>query len=189
MHQIEPPYPAEPAAVPHGVPLTEAATLLGMNRETLRQQVRRGKVPAYKVDGHWYVDLSAIPSVAGSLSGTLPGAMNGSVNGALASASAPLSTDNAVESVLITQLHSENQVLRDDVAFLREELRRKDELLRAEQDTRRREVQELHVLLQRAQAQIPMPATAARQPDDSDEQLSAREPRRRRWWWPFGAVP
>jgi len=155
-----------------------------MNRETLRQQVRRGKVSASKIDGHWYVDVSAIPSMAGSLSGTPPSAMNGSVNGAVASASAPLSTDSTVESVLVTQLTSENQVLRDDVAFLRDELRRKDELLRAEQDTRRREVQELHVLLQRAQAQIPMPTAAAQQPDDSDEQPSAQQPRHRRWWWP-----
>lgn len=181
MYQIEPPHAVEPATVPRGTPLTEAAVLLGMNRETLRQQVRRGKVPAHKVDGHWYVDLSAVHPVAGSLSGTSAGSMNGPLTSQLASAPPLVSVDDTVEPAVITGLRSENQVLREDVAFLREELRRKDELLRAEQDTRRREVQELHVLLQRAQSQIPMP-TVGTQPEQPAEDKPAPESKRRSWW-------
>jgi hypothetical protein len=61
-------------------------------------------------------------------------------------------------------------------------------LLQGEQEARRREVQELHVLLQRAQAQIPMPTVQAGQPEATDEPAAPSERSHRRWWWPFTNV-
>ena len=189
MHGTGPSGSFAPDSTPPGVPITEAAARLGMNRETLRQQIRRGKVAACKVEGQWYVDLSSVLPLAGAL----PRSANGAPDGAVASApSAPANppssavnsaTSGTVEPTRVAQLHSENQLLREDVAFLREELRRKDELLRGEQDTRRREVSELHILLQRAQAQLALPAAAAQPVHEHQE--DHRSERHRRWWWPW----
>ena len=170
-----------------GVPITEAAARLGMNRETLRQQIRRGKVPACKIAGQWYVDLSAVPALSGALPGSPNGSLNTMVSGSVSSpdpvASSALNgaVSGVDETTLVSQLRGENRLLREDVAFLRDELQRKHELLQAEQDTRRREVSELHILLQRAQAQIPMPTLAS-----PDEQPPApKQAAKRRWWWPW----
>ena len=150
-----------------GLTVAEAAAVMGLNREALRQRIRRKKVKAHKIDGQWYVYPNMSQDLAHRLS----------------HADSPIQSTKHVHntvdySVLVDQL-------RDEVAFLRDELRRKDELFQAEQDTRRREVQELHVLLQRAQAQIPVPAVSAQQANDSDEQLTTQAAHRRRWWWPF----
>ncbi len=45
-----------------GVPLHEAAELLGVTVELLRKRAQRNTVPAYKVDGRWYVVLDGTPS-------------------------------------------------------------------------------------------------------------------------------
>ncbi|MDP9471110.1 MAG: hypothetical protein M3Q71_10670 [Chloroflexota bacterium] len=43
-----------------GVPLHEAAELLGVTVELLRKRAQRKTVPAYKVDGRWYVVLDGL---------------------------------------------------------------------------------------------------------------------------------
>jgi hypothetical protein len=166
---------AGPTVPPAGhIGIAEASRVLGISREGVRQRIRRGQLSANKVDGQWWI-VPPEPDF------TPTGTPNGL--GPNQSRVHPDTEPNRTPyRVLTTQLEADNR-------FLRQECERLHELLRAEQDTRRREVQELHVLLQRAQAQIPMPTAAARQPDDSEEQPSAQEPRRRRWWWPFGAVP
>ncbi len=46
-----------------GVPLHEAAELLGVTVELLRKRAQRKTVPAYKVDGRWYVVLDGLRDV------------------------------------------------------------------------------------------------------------------------------
>ncbi len=46
-----------------GVPLHEAAELLGVTVELLRKRAQRKTVPAYKVDGRWYVVLDGLQDV------------------------------------------------------------------------------------------------------------------------------
>ncbi len=46
-----------------GVPLHEAAEILGVTVELLRKRAQRKTVPAYKVDGRWYVVLEGSPTV------------------------------------------------------------------------------------------------------------------------------
>ncbi len=41
----------------YGVPIAEAAARLGVGVELLRKRAQRGTIPAYKVDGKWFVDL------------------------------------------------------------------------------------------------------------------------------------
>jgi hypothetical protein len=170
-----PPTLADPTALSAGhIGIAEASRVLGISREGVRQRIRRGQLAATKVDGQWWIVL---PEHDVAPIGTPNGL------GPNQSRVHPDTEPNRTPyRVLTTQLEADNR-------FLRQECERLHELLRAEQDTRRREVQELHVLLQRAQAQIPMPAAAARLPEDNDEQPPAQEPRRRRWWWPFGALP
>ncbi len=40
-----------------GVPVAEAAKLLGLNYEAVRKRIKRGTLPAYKQDDRWYVLL------------------------------------------------------------------------------------------------------------------------------------
>ncbi len=49
-----------------GVPLHEAAELLGVTVELLRKRAQRRTIPAYKVDGRWYVVLDGVPNVQGT---------------------------------------------------------------------------------------------------------------------------
>jgi len=42
-----------------GVPITEAAEQIGVTVELLRKRAQRGTIPAYKVDGRWFVVLDA----------------------------------------------------------------------------------------------------------------------------------
>ena len=46
---------------PGGVPIAEAAERLGLGVELLRKRAQRGTLPAYKVDGKWFVVLDGVP--------------------------------------------------------------------------------------------------------------------------------
>lgn len=161
---VEPVPPVAPSVLDGGLTVAQAAEVMGLSREAMRQRIRRKKVQARKIDGQWYVYPALSPTLSQVNSPT----------------TSPIQSNKPVEhtvdySVVVDQL-------RDEVAFLRDELRRKDELYRADQDTRRREVQELHVLLQRAQAQIPMPTLGAEPDQTHKEQATTTEPKRRPWW-------
>lgn len=153
------------------VGIAEASARLGISREGVRQRIRRGQLAATKIDGQWWILL---PDPTGEPTST-PTSMDPNQSRTPSN----LQPNRIPYTLLTTQLEAENQ-------FLRQECERLHELVRGEQDTRRREVQELHVLLQRAQAQIPMPTLAAPQQVD-DVQPNTPEPRRRRWWWPFSS--
>jgi hypothetical protein len=88
-----------------------------------------------------------------------------------------------VNDRLLRQLEAENSFLRQECAQLHDLIRIEQESRRREQDHHQQQVSELHVLLQRAQAQIPMPtAAASAEPQDTEP---VEETPKRRWWWPF----
>ena len=159
---------------PPGVTIAEAARALGISREAIRQRLRRGTLPATKVNGQWYIHLDqATHHEPESTASATP---EPTPTGDTRLTDPP---DGSADGVGYTRLVTH---LEQEITFMREELQRKDELLRLEQETRRREVSELHVLLQRAQAQIPLPVAAA-QPIAAPPAEPVEH--RRRWWWPW----
>ena len=154
------------------VGIAEASRLLGISREGVRQRIRRGQLDACKVDGVWWVSIApevACPPSSSRVNGapTIPnwlGPNDGTDR-------TQQSGDGTPYSLLTTQLEAEN-------TFLKQECERLHELVRSEQETRRREVSELHILLQRAQAQLPMPIP----PSTTQEPTTASPQRKRRWW-------
>jgi transposase len=135
------------------VTLQEAAARLGVGITTARRWVRNGRLKAIQEEtpqGHiWRVLL---PAAAAEAAPRAPAAAE--------------STDSTTDTGAIRELgRLEDHVtdLRLTVADLREQLARKDEELVA----RRREVQELHVLLGRAQ--LPKPVEVAATPDSESD--------------------
>ena len=183
----------------HGLTVAQAAKRLHISQAAVRQRMRRGTITAYRANGHVYV---RVPDAAqegmaevqsGAHADSTPGTTadnppNGTADATvtvLRSQPAPVETTaeavrTAVEAVTVAYTTLIEQ-LQGETAFLREELR-------AEQESRRREVSELHVLLQRAQAQIPMPTIAAPTQEQTDNQSLPQQSRRRHWWWPFSAT-
>src|SRR5215213_6042871 len=145
------------------VTLQEAAGRLGVGITTARRWVRNGRLKAIQEEtpqGHmWRVLLrAAAPEAAPSR----PAAPES------ADSTGDSTTDSTVDAGApreVGRLEAHVTDLRLTVADLREQLARKDEELVA----RRREVQELHVLLGRAQ--LPKPVEVAATPDaESDSE-------------------
>jgi hypothetical protein len=200
-----------------GLTVAAAAQALTTSREAIRQRIRRGTLQATKVDGEWRIFLehqSTSTRLASHSYGTAapPNPMPYMMDRSGATYTKPPTPYGVVDG---TNLHTPSEALdhnisdppvRDDVAavaaayqqlvaqvreenqFLKDELRRKDELFHTEQEAHRRDVSELHVLLQRAQAQIPMPTAAAQPEEHPPESPASSEQSRRRWWWPFSAL-
>ena len=53
-----------------GVPVAEAAKVLGLNYEALRKRIKRGTLPAYKEGERWYVLLDFVPDNVPDSAGT-----------------------------------------------------------------------------------------------------------------------
>ena len=179
---------ADQASTPQRVPfttegrvgITEASRLLGISREAIRQRIRRGQLDAAKIDGIWSILLDAPPP--GPTSPLYEQEPNYSA------VQVPAGSSTGVYDRLLHQIEAENQFLRQECAQLHELVRVEQEHRRREQDNHQQQVSELHVLLQRAQAQIPMPAAAAapvQEAEPVEPESSPEEPPRRRWWWPF----
>ena len=142
------------SADPSAVPLRVAAERLGISRHAARQRIRRGTLQAFIRGGRWYVylstaDTSADPSDRLSRIGPADSSTERSADG---------SADTAGD-------------LRALVATVQEENRR----LYAQLEARTREIQELHVLLQQAQAVRSLPAPSS----TTDRPVAAR---RHPWW-------
>jgi hypothetical protein len=127
--------------------LAEAATTLGVSVETIRRRVKRGQLASHHdAAGHLWIHLPD-PARQPSVNGQAPASQG---------ASHRLPDDSQPSRELVDTLQA-------TVAEQRVEL-----------EARRREVQELHVLLQRAQMlALPAPSSA--------ETLESLE-RSRPWW-------
>ena len=178
---VHPPVPPPPYPGLEGrVGIGEASRVLGITREGVRQRIRRGQLDAVKVDGQWWVQLPVGPTSTPN---------NGDPSqSAVGHTSMPSTPPTEAAYKLVTaQLEAEN-------AFLRQECERLHELVRAEQETRRREVSELHILLQRAQAAIPLPVSSAQPPaaqsdaapSSSAEPVPKPRQQHRHWWQLWG---
>ena len=134
MRRSQPAHPPAQDNSPPGIPLTQAATLLGIERETLRARIRRGKLAACKVDGQWYVQVPGprtMPRTVSSANTTLPSvdmSMDVPV-GITMGTTADMSTGTAQDGELVAELQHELAFLRDEVGFLRGELEQKNALL------------------------------------------------------------
>jgi hypothetical protein len=110
------------------VSIPEAARRLGVTQDTVRRRIRKGELTAYQEPRpQGYVWSVDIPEEK-------------------LSSEEPSYPDFKEEK-------NDVQLLREMMELLREELKTKDRQLEA----REREVQELHVLLQQAQAALPVP--------------------------------
>ena len=135
---------------PTGVTLDQAAAELGLSREAVRLRVRRGTLPGERVDGRWVVYL------------------NGWSVGATTHATS--ATDRPGRPRRPARRDAEVARLEQFVATLERERSE----LREDLDARRREVQELHILLGRAQGLVLEAGDAPT--------AHAPPPPRRPWW-------
>jgi excisionase family DNA binding protein len=118
------------------VSIDEAARLLGVSQDTIRRRIRNGELKAHQeTRPQGYVWRVILPDEELEPEG------QNHVG------------DTCLSSELVEALRNTIQRQDDAIAQLRTQLEAKDRQL----ETRAREVQELHVLLQHAQAALPAP--------------------------------
>lgn len=105
-----------------GIPIVEAAAMLGTTPDAIRKRVARGRIPGYKQGGQWY---AVVPVGVGQTD--------------RADSQATVTPDILTAPLV--------DALRDEVDYLRAQVTEKDKQLA----DRTREIQELHVILQTAQ--------------------------------------
>ena len=140
-------------------PIARAAEILGKSSRTVLRWIQSGKLPARKMDGQWYVDLS----------GVMPSERPAPAD-VMSEKDAELSDLGGEVSLLRSQLterDGEVSDLRGEVSLLRSQLIEKDGevsdlrkgigLLRSQLTEKDRQVVELHTLLGRAQKAPPNP--------------------------------
>lgn len=148
---------------PHRVTIREAAKTLGVSVDTIKRRIRVGALPAGKgSNGVWLVELpNAAPGV---MPGAMPNAVAAGVQGALPHA----------ETTLRAECSGLRERLADrdsEIAFLRDQLRSRDEQLRARDE----EIHRAHILAQQAQQQVKLFTDQRQQPPEPPK------PRWRRW--------
>lgn len=149
------------------VSLSEAAVLLGLSPDTVMRRIRAGALTGHKdAAGRWRVRLPPGAESAELAPQTAAGAESGAAT-----------AERAAEPAEVIRLQAELDGVRATLAAV--ELHR--DSLTAELEARRREVAELHVLLQQRQLPAPAPVlhTAAPLPV---EEPPARPPRVARGW-------
>lgn len=120
------------------IPIHEAAQRLGVSPDTIRRRIRRGELRATKEETpQGYIWLVEVPEDEPMQ----PYMQDGGVHGQEHRQDVQEATDGEVQA-----LRNLVDVLKAQVAIQQEEL-----------EARRREVQELHILLQQAQKALPQP--------------------------------
>ena len=167
-------------------PIARAAEILGKSSRTVLRWIQSGKLPARKLDGQWYVDLSGVmpserPAPADVMSEK--DAELSDLGGEVSLLRSQLTEKNGEVSVLkgevsmlrsqLTERDGGVSDLRGEVSLLRSQLIEKDGevsdlrkgigLLRSQLTEKDRQVVELHTLLGKAQKAPPNPG-------------------KRRWW-------
>jgi excisionase family DNA binding protein len=116
------------------VSIDEAARLLGVSQDTIRRRIRNGELKAHQeTRPQGYIWRVTLPDEEPESQSHI--------------------RDTCLSSELVEALRNTIQRQDDTIAQLRTQLEAKDRQL----ETRAREVQELHVLLQQAQAALPGP--------------------------------
>jgi len=149
-----------------GIPLTDAAHRMGLSTIALRRRAERGTVEAYKIDGRWYV---VVPEQSAPVNE--PVRDSGPLQGT--------ASDTTIAQV------------REELAFMRGRVETMH-ALEQELDARRREVEQLHVMLQTAQqtaqrllsagVEAPQAPESVREDLRGDRAVAeSKEPRRRGW--------
>lgn len=141
---------------PAGVPIAEAAEQLGVTIELLRKRAQRGTMPAYKVDGRWFVVLDTTPPIV-QPSG--PGQDVQDVSSRTGQSTEPPPRPRAVTPAAMSQLEAIRdewlQPLIEKIGTLERTLGRTEEQRDAavsERDELRAEVELLREIRQVAQA-------------------------------------
>jgi hypothetical protein len=109
-------------ATGQALPLVDAAARLGLTPEALRKRLQRGSIDGYKRDGQWFA--------------WLPAAIAGRQDMPSATIQPQQDTWQETTSSLYAALASELDTLKGEVSFLRDELRRRDDVHTAEQRRR-----------------------------------------------------
>lgn len=125
-----------------GVPLVEAARRLGLTVDGVRKRIQRGTITAYKREDRWFIVLdgnkdSSADAEADDGKEDEDSGQDGSKD-----------TTNTVSTIAVT-------ALSEALAALRGEMTDREAFLRAQLETRDREISELHVLLQNTQRLLP----------------------------------
>jgi uncharacterized protein YlxW (UPF0749 family) len=122
------------------VPVIEAARFLGVSEETIKRRIRRGELNGQqqpRPQGYvWMVDIPV----------DIPKEVLASTSQHDTTTTHDDDTDHNTSSGEIRRLEEMVELLRQQLSAYQEEV-----------ESRRREVQELHVLLQQAQAALPAP--------------------------------
>ena len=162
------------------VPINEAAQRLGISLDVARKRVKRGTLPAEKVDGRWYVELDGLDSALAGAS--QPGDTAASVQPTTSqladqldelaeashAASQGLATLEEAKQAGRQEMEAELTALRDHVVSLRDEVG----FLRSELETRAEELRRKDILLSEfARRPLELPAPAPSPPP--------------RPWWKF----
>jgi hypothetical protein len=148
-----------------GISLSQAAKQLGIDKEALRKRALRGSVKAYKDSstGQWFVIL---PLTSGTADIGVPeGVDTENREGVPVGIPAPNQSTDFFQALLVEK--------DAQITLLGREL----ETRNAELEARRREVQELHVLLQNTQRLLIAPTTSPNAPQSTkghDEQEMGR---------------
>lgn len=158
---------------PERFTIAQAATLLGTSRDAIRQRIRRGTLRSEKADGKWYVYLAEEPT-SEQASGT--DGLNREASDHPSRVQSTHPTDELYRQ-LIDQL-------RGEVSFLREELRRKDQLL-AGIAQRLPSLEPPQPAVERSHEAGGGTATSTDQPSQPAPPAAAAAPDSRRPWWKF----
>jgi len=137
------------------VPIAEAAPRLGLSLAAARKRVQRRQLNAVKEAGQWYILLSQEPE------------SQGPTTAAASSQDGPRTADGVSQpwELPVRLLERENATLREQLAI-------KD-----------RQIGELHVLLQQAQARVLPPAATEMKSSASAASPPATAASKPRRWW------
>jgi hypothetical protein len=148
--------------------ITDAAHQLGVSPDTVKRRIKRGELPTRKdqtqTGWRWLVYVAVVPAAP--------------ADGALTASAAPAGVAPPAPAPPPADVRRLEQLVASQEATIAEQ--------RVELEARRREVQELHLLLERAQRlALPVPRDDV-QPPASAESAGADQPcpwwERWRWW-------
>jgi predicted ribosome quality control (RQC) complex YloA/Tae2 family protein len=196
------------------VDVVTAAQLLGISAAGVRRRIQRGKLAAVQIDGRWYVALPDLEQEQVSrTSRNRPNIVTGGnvLTGLFPKDYEELDRDTAeqAQNTSGTTKGTAEQASRDSyvtalqAAYQQTIDTQREQIgdLRTELESRRREVEELHILLQREQSrsltapQEPRPAEPPQEPEQpgpapieemETTRLADVQPPRRPWWKVWG---